>query len=110
MKMGGSCSEKQSTTPEGRRTPQDSSVADGLRELRPAGLLTGVSECVLAHVMRSVRLLAPAGLGSGVPRLDRSISGLEAPALLHALIHRSAWKVNSANFVMTEFYEVRPQK
>jgi hypothetical protein len=23
------------------------------------------------------------------------------------LIHRSAWKVNSANFVMTEFYEVR---
>jgi hypothetical protein len=29
-----------------------------------------------------------------------------APALLHALIHPSAWKGNSANFALTEFYEV----
>ncbi len=27
-------------------------------------------------------------------------------ALLHALIHRSAWNRNSANFAFTEFYEV----
>jgi hypothetical protein len=27
-------------------------------------------------------------------------------ALLHALIHRSAWKRNSANFAITEFSEV----
>jgi len=33
----------------------------------------------------------------------------EAPALLRALMHRSAWKVNSAklNFRFTEFSEVR---
>src|SRR5829696_5884449 len=30
-----------------------------------------------------------------------------APALLLVLIHRSAWKGNSANFALTEFYEVR---
>ena len=29
--------------------------------------------------------------------------GLTAPALLHALIHRSAWKLNSRNFAFTEF-------
>ena len=32
---------------------------------------------------------------------------LEASALLFALIHRSAWKRNSRNFALTEFYEVR---
>ena len=31
---------------------------------------------------------------------------VEAPALLLALIHRSAWKGNSANFAFTEFSEV----
>ena len=30
-----------------------------------------------------------------------------APAFLLALIHRSAWKKNSANFAVTEFGEVR---
>jgi hypothetical protein len=29
------------------------------------------------------------------------------PALVLALIHRSAWNKNSANFAITEFYEVR---
>ena len=33
--------------------------------------------------------------------------GLVAPALLYALIHPSAWKGHSANFALTEFYEVR---
>src|SRR5829696_4157760 len=35
---------------------------------------------------------------------------IAAPALrlLFVLIHRSAWKGNSANFVLTEFKEVRP--
>jgi hypothetical protein len=32
---------------------------------------------------------------------------LHPPALLHALIHRTSWNKNSANFVMTEFSEVR---
>ena len=32
-----------------------------------------------------------------------------APPFLHALIHLSAWKVNSANCVLTEFSEVRPK-
>jgi hypothetical protein len=32
---------------------------------------------------------------------------LRTPALPLALIHRSAWKWNSANFACTEFYEVR---
>jgi hypothetical protein len=49
--------------------------------------------------MSSLRLLAPAGLGSGVPHQDRSISWLEAPALLHTPIHRSAWKGNSAKSI-----------
>jgi hypothetical protein len=30
-----------------------------------------------------------------------------APALPYALIHRSAWNRNSANFAFIEFYEVR---
>src|SRR5919107_3659439 len=33
--------------------------------------------------------------------------GLDAPSLLHALIHRSAWKGYSANFAFTEFSEPR---
>jgi hypothetical protein len=33
--------------------------------------------------------------------------GLAASAFLFALIHRSAWNRNSANFGLTEFYEVR---
>jgi hypothetical protein len=36
--------------------------------------------------------------------LDQFSSGAPRP---HASIHRSAWKVNSANFALTEFYEVR---
>jgi hypothetical protein len=50
---------------------------------------------------------APSGRGGvrGHRPSDRSVRpGLvAAPALLNALIHRSAWKVNSANFVLTEF-------
>jgi hypothetical protein len=37
---------------------------------------------------------------------DSKVTGLlkiGAPALLLTLIHRSTWKENSANFVMTEF-------
>src|SRR5215204_1063897 len=33
--------------------------------------------------------------------------GRDAPVLLIALIHPSAWKGNSANFALTEFSEVR---
>ena len=32
---------------------------------------------------------------------------LRVTFLLYASIHRSAWKVNSANFAITAFYEVR---
>src|SRR5215217_5176649 len=35
------------------------------------------------------------------------VSGPILPAPLHTPIHRSAWKVNSANFAQTEFSEVR---
>jgi hypothetical protein len=53
---------------------------------------------------------APSGRGGvrGHRPSDRSVRpGLvAAPALLNALIHRSAWKVNSANFVLTAFSEV----
>jgi len=42
------------------------------------------------------------------PRRSRRGSGsLAASALSLALIHRSAWKGNSANFAKTEFLEVR---
>jgi hypothetical protein len=40
---------------------------------------------------------------------DSKVTGLlktGAPALLLALVHSSAWKVNSANFAFTEFSEV----
>jgi hypothetical protein len=40
---------------------------------------------------------------------DSKVTGLlkiGAPALLLALIHRSTWNKNSANFVMTEFSEI----
>jgi hypothetical protein len=36
--------------------------------------------------------------------------GVADPALLLALIHRSAWKVNSANFALKAFYEVPSSK
>jgi hypothetical protein len=36
------------------------------------------------------------------------IGSLAATALLLALIHPSAWKVNSAKFVFLEFSEVQP--
>ena len=48
--------------------------------------------------------------GAALPatRLNSIRLGLSAAlALLFALIHPSAWKVNSANFAMTEFQEVR---
>jgi hypothetical protein len=32
---------------------------------------------------------------------------LRSPGLLFALIHRSAWNIDSANFALTEFSEVR---
>src|ERR687898_2688906 len=45
----------------------------------------------------------------GAKRLELGARGLnlQPPALLHALIHRSAWKENSPKFVVTEFSEVR---
>jgi hypothetical protein len=46
---------------------------------------------------------APASImGSELPRRPRYV----APAL----IHRSAWKMNSANFAFWSFSEVHPQK
>jgi hypothetical protein len=42
----------------------------------------------------------------GPAQADLNGPGIVAPALLLALIHRSAWNRNSPKFVVTEFSEV----
>ena len=39
----------------------------------------------------------------GFGRLRHKGLSVAAPALLHALIHQSAWKGNASNFAVTEF-------
>ena len=46
--------------------------------------------------------MSDALIGVGVIKLPINLS-----ALLHALIHPSAWKVNSTNFALTGFSEVQ---
>ena len=56
----------------------------------------------------SLRSMSDATLAlSARVNVDEILGSSGTSALLLTLIHRSAWKGNSANFVLTEFYEVR---
>jgi hypothetical protein len=81
--------------PRCRRRPRPSVAGSACRDRAPAR----------RSQTRPCHGPARRGATGAVPRRLGRL--LISPGLLHALIHRSAWKMNSRNFAFTEFYEVR---